>query len=146
MKKLLLVLSLLSVAWVYEDGGGMATVPLGQVTVTSYQAVESQTDGNPFIAADGTDLRETNEQVCAVSQDFLWFMGGVIRWRDMLVLYIPGYPGGPVVQCVVRDTMAATIFRSGEEVPLIRHVDLLDGVYGKWTGRALLMGGERCAF
>ena len=139
MKKLLLVLSLLSVAWVYEDGGGMATVPLGQVTITSYQAVESQTDGNPFITADGTDLRETNEQVCAVSQDLLWFMGGVVRWGDTLWLYTPP----AVAQCVVRDTMAATVFRGGEEVPLMQHVDLLDGVYGKWTGRALLIGEKQ---
>lgn len=141
MKKLLLVLSLLTVAWVYEDGDSTATVSLGKVAITSYQAVVEQTDGAPFITADGTDLRETDERVCAVSQDMLWFKGGVVQWGDTLWLYIPRYPEGPVVQCVVRDTMAAKIYRDGKLVALVQHIDLLDGDYGKWTGRALLTGG-----
>jgi len=139
VKKLLLVLSLLTIAWVYEDGGGVETVSLGAVTITSYNAVPSQTDGAPFITADGTDLRETDERICAVSQDFLWCYGGAARWGDTLWLYIPGYSEGPVVQCIVRDTMAVEIYRNGKLVPLVRHVDLLDGIYGKWTGRALLI-------
>ena len=139
MKKLLLVLSLLTIAWVYEDGDSTTAIHLGQVTVTPYQAVEEQTDGAPFITADGTDLRETDERICAVSQDMLWCYGGVARWGDTLWLYIPRYPEGPVAQCIVRDTMAETIFRNGVEVPLVRHVDLLVSTIGKWQGRALLI-------
>lgn len=142
MKKLLIVLSLLATAFVPECGPERPYrfVSLGRVTVTSYQAVEQQTDASPFITADGTDLRETtNEQICAVSQDMLWFRGGVVRWGDTLVLYIPDYPEGPVVRCVVRDAMAPEIYRNGELVPLVRHVDLLTETYGRWTGRALLI-------
>ena len=139
MKKLLLVLSLLSVAWVYEDADSISTVSLGQVTITVYQMVESQTDGNPHITADGTDLRETNEVVCALSQDLMFFRGGPAQWGDALWLCIPNYPEGPVVECIVRDTMAETIYRVGKEVPLVCHVDLLDGAYGKWAGHALLI-------
>lgn len=137
-KKLLFAMALsclLTTAFVPENGPGSPYVSLGRVTVTSYQAVEEQTDGDPFITAEGTDLRETDGRVCAVSQDMLWFKGGVLRWRDTLVLYIPDYPGGPIVRCAVRDTMAARI---------VRHVDLLDGVYGKWAGRALLIRRGQC--
>ena len=147
MKTILLsVACFLTTAWVPEcdpDGCGPSMpVSLGRVSVTSFQAVEGQTDRTPFITADGTDLRETDEQICAVSQDMLWFKGGPIRWGDLLWLYIPHYPEGPVVQCVVSDTMAATIFRNGKEVPLMQHVDLLSNIYDKWTGRALLIKGD----
>ena len=148
MKKLLLVLAALScfvtTAFVPECGPGRTRhfVSLGRVTITSYQAVVEQTDGAPFITADGTDLRETDERVCALSRDLLWRWGGPVRWGDLVWLYVPGHPelSGP---WTVRDTMAETIFRDGKEVPLICHVDLLTEIYDRWTGRALLIGGER---
>ena len=140
MKRLLLVAlsCLLTTGWLYEDGGGIAAVALGRVAVTTYQSLESQTDGNPFITADGTDLRETDERICALSRDLLWRWGGPAQWGNQVWLFVPGHPelSGP---WTVRDTMAAEIYRSGELVPLRRHVDLLDGIYGRWTGYALLI-------
>jgi len=133
---------LLTTGWLYEDGDSVATVSLGQVTVTCYQAVPEQTDGAPHITADGTDLRETDERICALSRDLLWRWGGPAQWGDLVWLYIPRHPelSGP---WTVRDTMAETIFRNGEEVPLVRHVDLLTDTIGRWSSYALLIGEEQ---
>lgn len=143
MKAILLSLAcLFTIAWIPECGprgcGRPIFISLGHVSVTSYQPVEWQTDASPFITADGTDLRETDERICAVSQDMLRWNGGKLRWGDKIILRIPGHPelSGP---WVVRDTMAATIYRNGHEVPLVRHVDLLMDGNGKWQGRALLV-------
>ena len=113
-------------------------VSLGEVTVTSYQAVVEQTDGAPHITADGTDLRETDERVCALSRDLLFFGDGPAQWGDMVWLYIPGEPELSGAW-VVRDTLAAEIYREGKMVPIEQHVDLLVSTIGKWRGRALLI-------
>ena len=137
--RILIALScLLTLGWFYEDTDNVATASLGKVTVTTYQAVESQTDGNPFITADGTDLREADERICALSQDFMWFGGGLVQWGNAVWLYVPDHPE-LTGYWVVRDTMALTVYRNGVEVPLVRHVDLLTKEYGRWTGYALLI-------
>lgn len=68
-------------------------VLLGTMTLTSYQAVESQTDDSPTWTSIGD---RTTKFGCAVSQDLL--RNGLVNYGD--ILYIPGYGFR-----VVNDTM-----------------------------------------
>jgi len=136
-----LLVSIMITGYLPENGPGKPArrlVPLGVVEITSYQAVPEQTDAAPFMTASGIDLRETSEKVCALSQDLLWFKGGLVRWGDLVILRISGRPdlSGP---WRVVDTMAEEVYRNGEFVPIEQHIDLLIDEYGKWSGDAWLV-------
>ncbi|MCK4302641.1 MAG: hypothetical protein KAY24_00170 [Candidatus Eisenbacteria sp.] len=136
MKKLLIVAllllaSLLTTAYFPEVGPrkpSPSLIPLGQVEITTYQAVPEQTDGDPFMTASGVDLRQVSERICALSQDLLRHKKGP-AWKDRVILCIPGRPdlSGP---WTVVDTMHERV---------TQHVDLLIDEYDKWSGYAWLV-------
>ena len=79
------------------------------VTVTTYNPTEQQTDSTPNITADGTKIKPclaTNYRYVALSRDLLARWGGPFDYGDYIV--IEGTDGGKwdgIYQ--VRDTMAA---------------------------------------
>ena len=79
------------------------------VTVTTYNPTEQQTDSTPNITADGTKIKPclaTNYRYVALSRDLLARWGGPFDYGDYVV--IEGTDGGKwdgIYQ--VRDTMAA---------------------------------------
>ena len=109
---------------------------LGDMKVAVYYAVPEQTDGNPFVTADGTDVRILSDTTCAVSQEQFVWNGGTVRFGDTLRVY----HGSAIVprSCTVRDAMAAKVWKRGlgEWVPLTGYVDIMTpvGVMGFWKG------------
>lgn len=84
-----------------------ALLPLPVEVVTVYHAMAEQTDSTPLVTADGSYLTPEIIQegrYCAVSQDLLWFTGGILRWGDAIWVDIDGDLAG---QWFVHDTMAA---------------------------------------
>lgn len=83
---------------------------LGNMTVTSYRSVPSQTDNSPYVTSIG---EKVNKSGVAVSQDLL--KRGVVKYGD--ILYIEGYG-----LKVVNDTMNPR---------LKNHIDIWVATYGE---------------
>ena len=100
---------------------------LGDMTVTIYHAVPSQTDSTPMITASGFNLAGkdiSSLRVCALSRDLLSRWGGPISYGDKIYLDLPD----PELSgwWTVQDTMASR---------WTNHVDLLVPTSrkgGKW--------------
>ena len=100
---------------------------LGDMTVTIYHAVPSQTDSTPMITASGFNLEGKNIEslrVCALSRDLLSRWGGPINYGDKIYIELPE----PELSgwWTVQDTMASR---------WTNHVDLLVPTSrkgGKW--------------
>lgn len=65
------------------------------VTATTYQPVEGQTDSTPGITADGTmlnleDASWADERIIAMSRDMLEKFGGPISWGEKVWVELPG--------------------------------------------------------
>jgi 3D (Asp-Asp-Asp) domain-containing protein len=75
----------------------LATILLGNLTLTSYRSVESQTDSTPFITADGSHVTPYG---CALSRDLLKRWGGPVDYGDLVYVEHFGFR-------VVNDCMAA---------------------------------------
>lgn len=61
----------------------LAILVIGQLQVTSYRSVPSQTDDSPFITSIG---ERVNEHGVAVSQDLLKKNGGPLNYGDMVYI------------------------------------------------------------
>ena len=58
-----------------------------KVTATIYHATVRETDGTPFITADGTDVRK-HKRILAVSRNMLTQYGGHLKFGD--TVYVSG--------------------------------------------------------
>jgi len=100
-------------------------ITLALVNVSVYHPVMEETDANPMQPADPTityvDVDPAIEHHCAVSQDLLWFRGGLVHFGDFIVLDLPGM----ATYYRISDTM---------HVSVTQHIDLLvpEGVMGYW--------------
>ena len=88
-----------------EDAGTI--LALGEMTVTIYHAVPSQTDDTPMITASGFNLTGLDleaERICALSRDLLARWGGPIDYGDQIYVDVPD----PALRgwWTVEDTMA----------------------------------------
>lgn len=80
----------------------LAAILLGNMTITSYRSVRSQTDSSPYFTSIG---ERVHPHGVAVSRDLLKRWGGPLNYGDLI--YIEGYGFK-----VVNDTMAARIKQS----------------------------------
>lgn len=106
--------------WVYTD--------YHRVVATIYHAVTSQTDNDPHILADGTEIdldRAGDYRYCALSRNLLERWGGPYAYGDTLVLTRAGDLSGP---WVVKDTMNA---RFTDRIDLLVSLDTRPAKFNK---------------
>lgn len=122
---------------------------IGDATVTVYNPTPEQTDGSPFITADGTDIRDLGpwETSCAISEDFLSRSGGEVSFGDRITV-VHGIDGLSK-SCIVHDAMAPEVYKKDIDawVPLTKYVDILvkDDVMGRWFDAPVMLCKERTA-
>jgi len=81
---------------------------LGNLTVTSYQSLESQTDSTPFITSTGEHV---SRHGVALSRDLLRRWNGPVSYGDLI--FIEGYGFKIVTDCMhQRKTMQVDIWVS----------------------------------
>ena len=100
---------------------------LGKLNLTTYHAVEEQTDDNPFETADGTTYRPdeiADVRVAAMSEEFLARSGGPVAWGDLIYIAASGELG---VVWYVHDSMSASYYSKECDcnVDVVNFVDLL---------------------
>ena len=69
-------------SFIHGVGSYTIEVPVYKVSATVYNAVKGQTDTNPFITADGTDVRKYKRRILSISQDMLKRNGGSFNFGD----------------------------------------------------------------
>ncbi|WP_101443638.1 RlpA-like double-psi beta-barrel domain-containing protein [Pontibacter ramchanderi] len=98
------------------------------VTATVYYPEKGQTDGNPFITADGSRINPKNPKKhrwIALSRDMLARWGGDIQYGD--TVWVRGVSEELDGQYIVRDTMNRR-FRNRIDILVGRK----DNIYGRW--------------
>lgn len=94
----------------------MIVTLLGNMTITSYQPIEAQTDSSPWTTSIG---ERVHPHGVAVSRDMLKRWGGPLNYGDWL--YIEGY-GFKVVNDCMSDTKWDKVNKV--RVPITRSVDI----------------------